>query len=76
MKSESLDPLVKQLSICGQVAEHKAQIQRQHGGDEAAVLCALSPEEKNQLGTLLTILQKCWLEEHAAHHQKEKRTTV
>lgn len=70
MKSESLDPLVKQLSVCGQVAEHKAQMQRQHGGKEAAVLSALSPEQKEQLGTLLNILQKHWLEEHAAHHQK------
>lgn len=70
MKSESLVPLVKQLSVCGQIAEHKAQMQRQHGGDEAAVLAALSPEQKAQLGSLLTLLQKRWLEDHAAHHQK------
>ena len=70
MKSNSLNPLVKQLSLCGQIAEHKAQMLREHGGEEAAVLAALSTEQQNQLKTLLTILQTRWLEDHAAHHQK------
>ena len=70
MKSNSLDPLVKQLSLCGQIAEHKAQMLREHGGEEASVLEALTAEQRNQLATLLTILQKRWLEDHAAHHQK------
>lgn len=47
MKSKSSNPLIKQLSVCGQIAE-----------------------QQNQLGTLLTILQKHWLVDHAAHHQK------
>ena len=70
MKSNSLDPIVKQLSLCGQIAEHKAQMLREHGGEEASVLDALTAEQQNQLAALLTILQKCWLEDHAAHHQK------
>ena len=70
MKSNSLDPIVKQLSLCGQIAEHKAQMLREHGGEEASVLDALTAEQQNQLAALLTILQKRWLEDHAAHHQK------
>ena len=70
MKSNSLHPLVKQLSLCGQVAEHKAQMLREHGGEEASVLGALTAVQQNQLGTLLSILQKRWLEDHAAHHPK------
>lgn len=70
MKSNSLDPLVRQLSLSGQIAEHKAQMLREHGGDEAAVLDALTPEQQTQLSALLAILQKRWLEGHAAHRQK------
>lgn len=70
MKSNSLDPLVKQLSLCGQIAEHKAQMLREHGGEEASVLAALTVEQQEQLAALLTILQKRWLEDHAAHHKK------
>ena len=70
MKSNSLHPLVKQLSLCGQIAEHKAQMLREHGGEESSVLDALTEEQQNQLAALLTILQKRWLEDHAAHHQK------
>ena len=70
MRSNSLHPLVRQLSLCGQIAEHKTQRLREHGGEEASVLDALTAEQQNQLGTLLSILQKRWLEDHAAHHQK------
>lgn len=47
MKSNSLNPLVKQLSLCGQIAEHKAQMLREHGGEESSVLEALTAEEQN-----------------------------
>ena len=70
MRSNSLHPLVKQLSLCGQIAEHKAQMLREHGGEEASVLEALTAEQQDQLETLLAILQKRRLEDHAAHHQK------
>lgn len=70
MKSNSLNPLVKQLSLCGQIEEHKAQMLREHGGEEVSVLETLTAEQQNQLGALLTILQKHWLVDHAAHHQK------
>ena len=70
MRSNSLNPLIKQLSVCGQIAEHKAQMLREHGGEEAAVLDPLAAEQQNQLMALLTILQKHWLVDHAAHHQK------
>ena len=70
MKSNCLNPLVRQLSLCGQIAEHKAQMLREHGGEEASVLEPLTAEQQNQLEALLTILQKRWLEDHTAHHQK------
>lgn len=70
MKSNSSSPLIKQLSVCGQIAECKAQMLREHDCEEASVLEALTAEQQNQLGTLLTILQKHWLVDHAAHHQK------
>lgn len=70
MRSNSLDPLVRQLSLCGQIADHKAQMLREHGGAEASVLDALTTEQQNQLAALLAVLQKRWLDDHAAHHQK------
>ena len=70
MKSNSLNPLVRQLSLCGQIAEHKTQMLREHGGEEASVLDVLTAEQQNQLVALLSLLQKRWLEDHAAHHQK------
>ena len=44
MKSNSKHPLVKQLSICGQVAEHKSEKIQANGGDEEMILKALSEE--------------------------------
>ena len=74
MKSDSHDPLVRQLSICGQIAEHKAQMCREHGGNETDVMNLLTPEQKEQLSFLLDRLQKQWLSEHAAYH-KQKTTS-
>ena len=70
MKSNSKHPLVKQLSICGQVAEHKSEKIQENGGDEEAILKALNEEQRGQLAELLNILQKDWLQDHAAHHRK------
>ena len=70
MKSNSKHPLVKQLSICGQVAEHKSEKIQENGGDEDAILKALNEEQRGQLTELLDILQKDWLQDHAAHHRK------
>ena len=70
MKSNSKHPLVKQLSICGQVAEHKSEKIQENGGDEEAILKALNEEQRGQLAELLDILQKDWLRDHAAHHRK------
>ena len=47
-----------------------AQMLREHDCEEASVLEALTAEQQNQLGTLRTFLQKHWLVDHAAHHQK------
>lgn len=71
MTPESQHPLVRQLSLCGCLAERKARMLRQHHEEEAAVFAALDPEEQAQLAGLLSKLQARWLEDHRAHHRKE-----
>lgn len=70
MRSNSKNDLVKLLSICGQVAEHKSEKMQENGADEALILSALSAEEQAQLKTLLEKLQTQWLQDHAAHHKR------
>ena len=71
MQSNSKNELVKLLSICGQVAEHKSEKIQEHGGDEAAVLDVLTQEEQDILKELLTKLQKNWIEGHREHMAKQ-----
>ena len=68
MKSNSKNELVKLLSICGQVAEHKSEKMQQSGKDEADILTALTHMEQKQLNLLLIKLQHRGLQDHAAHH--------
>lgn len=70
MKSISKNELVKLISICGQVAEHKSEKMQEFGKDEAMILAALSEDEQEQLKNLLGKLQKQWLSDHAAHHKR------
>lgn len=70
MKSNSKDKLVQKLSICGQVAEHKSEKMQANGASEEAILSVLTAEEKDSLDAILSKLQKAWLEDHRAHHQK------
>ena len=72
MKSDSKDKLVQKLSVCGQVAEHKSQKMQEHGVSEEAILSVLTEEEKQALDSILTKLQKAWVEDHKAHHQAKK----
>lgn len=71
MKSNSKNKLVNKLSLCGQVAEHKSEKIREHGGDEEGILRALTEEEKAQLDAILTKLQTAWIEDHRANHPKK-----
>lgn len=72
MKSISKDPLVKQLSICGQVAEHKSEMIQTHGdGNEDKILSVLNDEEKETLEQILNKLQQAWLNDHKEHHNKK-----
>ncbi len=71
MKSNSKQELVKLLSICGQVAEHKSEKAQEHGKPEDTILSALTLEEQKQLQELLTKLQEQWLKDHAAHHKRQ-----
>ena len=70
MKSNSKQPLVNLLSLCGQIAEHKSEKTQEHGGDENAIVAALTPEQQQQLTELLDTLRKSWLQDHAEHHKK------
>ncbi len=69
MKSNSKNELVKLISICGQVAEHKSEKMQEFGRDESLILAVLSVDEQEQLKTLLSKLQTQWLSDHAAHHK-------
>ena len=71
MKSVSKQELVKLLSICGQIAEHKSGKMQEHGRNEDEILSALSREEQQQLKNLLQKLQSQWLEDHREHHHRE-----
>ena len=70
VKSCSNHELVRLLSICGQVAEHKSEKMRENGVDEAQILSALDEREQQLLRDLLMKLQKQWLQDHAQHHRK------
>ena len=52
------------------MAEHKSEKIQENGGDEEVILKALSEEQRGQFAELLDILQKDWLQDHAAHHRK------
>lgn len=71
MKSVSKNELVKMLSVCGQVAEHKSEKMQEHGEDETKILAVLSQEEQNQLKLILEKLQTQWRKDHVAHHKRE-----
>lgn len=53
MKSNSKNELVKLISICGQVAEHKSEKMKEFGQDESLIVSALSMDEQEQLKQLL-----------------------
>ena len=55
MKSVSKNELVKLLSICGQVAEHKSEKMQERGRDEKEILSALSSDEQEILKTAIIL---------------------
>ena len=70
MKSNSKHELVRKLSICGQVAEHKSEKLQEHGVSEDEVLAVLTDEERAQLDAILTKLQAAWRQDHREHHAR------
>ena len=72
MKSNSKNEIVKLLSICGQVAEHKSEKMQENGKNEDEILAAISTDEQEMLKAILLKLQKQWLKDHAEHHKKQK----
>lgn len=73
MKSGSKNELVRKISICGQVAEHKSEKIRERGADETLILSPLTDAERATLDALLTKLQNAWLEDHKRHHAAAAR---
>lgn len=69
-QSASKNALVRQLYLCGQIAEHKSEKSQEHGMDENLIFAVLSEEEKSTLASLLAKLQTQWAKDHAAHHKK------
>ena len=65
---ESENELVRLLTKCGKVAEHKSEKMRQHGKDESAMFQCLTEEEQTVLKELLSKLQTTWKEDHRKHH--------
>ena len=53
MKSNSKHELVKLLSICGQVAEHKSEKMQEQGIEESAILSPLYYDKQQELKTPL-----------------------
>lgn len=71
MKSNSKNQLVRLISLCGQIAEHKSEKMQQHEMDEAQLLTSLSAEEQETLSVLLTKLQTKWISDHKEHMDKK-----
>lgn len=69
-QSESKNELVRKLYLCGQIAEHKSEKAREHGGDEAEIFSALTTKEQAELEGMLVKLQAQWAKDHAEHHKK------
>ncbi len=72
MKSNSKNELVRLLSICGQVAEHKSEKMQENGRDEDEILAAISADEQETLKAILLKLQSQWLKDHAEYHKRQK----
>lgn len=61
MKTNSKNDLVKLISICGQIAEHKSEKMQEHNMDEANIYSALNVQEQEQLQVLLNKLKTKWI---------------
>lgn len=70
MKSVSKNKLIRELSFCGQIAEHKSEKMQEHNMDENMLLKGLSIEEQDMLLQLLQKLKTYWIEEHKRQHSK------
>ena len=64
---ESENELVRLLTKCGKVAEHKSGKMRERGKDESAMFRCLTEEEQSALKELLSKLQTTWKEDHRKH---------
>lgn len=65
---ESENALVRLLTKCAGVAQHKSQKMREHGKNENAMFESLTAEEQARLEELLTKLQTAWKQDHERHH--------
>ena len=70
MKSNCKNELVKLISLCGQIAEHKSEKMQQHNIDDTELISELSIEEQKELENLLNKLRNKWFEDHKKRMQK------
>lgn len=70
MKTNSKNPIIKLISLCGQIAEHKSEKMQENNIDESQMLAVLSEQEQEQLKKLLTKLQTTWISEHKQRMQQ------
>ena len=73
MQSVSKNELIKKISLCGQIAEHKSQKMQEHNMDEEMLLKALSEEEREQLKMLLDKLHMQWHKDHTQAKKAQKQ---
>ena len=72
MKSICKNELVKLISICGQIAEHKGEKMAAHNIDDCELLASLSGEEQQELERLLNKLKTNWFEDHKKRMYAQK----
>ena len=73
MKTNSKNDLVKLISICGQIAEHKSEKMQEHNMDESNIYSALNVDEQKQLEVLLNKLKTKWIADKQKMMQEKKR---
>ena len=72
MKSICKNELVKLISVCGQIAEHKGEKMAAHNIDDSELLMSLSTEECIELERLLNKLKTNWFEDHKRRMMEKK----
>ncbi|MGN0535249.1 MAG: hypothetical protein ACI4IR_04520 [Eubacterium sp.] len=65
---KSDNELVKLLTTCGMIANHRSEKMLEHNIDESVMFEVLTDNEQEILKNLLTKLNNKWEEDHKKHH--------